>query len=244
MGWLHKLLKGDSEEGSQPGQDAGSLPPPLDPSDLVPPPLPQLANQDPASAHARTYASKVCPSCETPVKPLPHDTVTCANCGKQIVVLSGEDGRWHLLREADIKEFDKEQERIRTERFAADEHALLEAGFLVGDKQVDVVEESHYQEVLERLAGGRSRSGAMKPVIALLTREPDHPHDRNAVKVTVDGETVGYIEKWDAKSIQPLMLRMQKAQQPAWVRATIVGGWEDDVSDRTFRIRLDGLPTV
>ncbi len=164
--------------------------------------------------------------------------------GSSIVVRRGEDGQRHLLREADVEAFDESQEQIRAESYAVDEAALLEAGFLIGDQQVDVVEESHYQEVLERLAGGRSGSGAMKPVIALLSREPDHPHDKNAVRVDVDGETVGYIEKWDAKAIQPLMQRLEKAGRPAWVRGTIVGGWEDDRGDDTFRIRLDGLPKV
>ena len=236
MGWLHKLLHGDDDQESE------SLPAPLDPAGLTPPSLPQLAGHDPAAAHARTHASKVCPSCEAPVEPLPRDTVTCKACGEPIVVLSGEDGQWHLLREVDVKAFDEEQEQIRTDRYAADEQALLEAGFLIGDQQVDVVEVADYQDVLERMAGGRSRSGAMKPVIALLTREPEHPHEKDAVRVDVEGETVGYIEKWNAKSIQPLMLKLQKAQRPAWVRGTIVGGWEDDTGDRNFRIRLDGLP--
>ena len=92
------------------------------------------------------------------------------------------------------------------------------------------------------MAGGRTRFGAMKPVIALLSREPDHPHDKNAVRVDVDGETVGYVEKWDAKAIQPLMLKLQKAGHPASVRGTIVGGWEDDSGDEAFRSDLDGLP--
>ena len=178
------------------------------------------------------------------VKPLPRETVTCESCGEPIVVLSGEDGQWHLLREAEVKAFFDEQEQIRADSYEQDEAALLEAGFLIGDQQVDVVEEADYQQVLERLAGGRSRTGAMKPVVALLTREPDHPHDKNAVRVDVDGETVGYIEKWNAKSIQPLLLKLQKAGRPAWVRGTIVGGWEDDSGDDAFRIRLDGLPKV
>lgn len=243
MGWLHRLLKGDDQESEQ-DHDPESLPAPLDPADLVPPPLPHLGNHDPAATHARTYASKVCPSCQAPVEPLPRETVTCKACAEPIVVLSGEDGQWHLLREADVKAFFDEQEQIRTDRYKQDETALLEAGFLIGDQQVDVVEEADYQEVLERLAGGRSHTGAMKPVVALLTREPDHPHDKNAVRVDVDGETVGYIEKWNAKSIQPLLLKLQSARRPAWVRGTIVGGWEDDSGDDAFRIRLDGLPKV
>jgi len=238
MGWLHDLLHGGSDE------DAEWSPPTPNPEHLVPPPLPQLQNQDPAADHARTYASKVCPSCQAPVPGKPRSTVICDACGEPVVVLAGEDGQWHFLREDDVAAFDEQQEQVRTQRYKADEDALLEAGFLAGDQQVDVVEESHYQGVLERMAGGRSRFGATKPVIALLTREPDHPHDKNAVRVDVESETVGYIEQYDAKKIQRLMQKLENAGRPAWVRGTIVGGWEDDGGDEAFRIRLDGLPKV
>ncbi len=243
MAWLRRKLSGDQ------GHESAAAPvpptvPALTPADLVPPALPHLELHDPASAHARTYASKVCPTCQAPLKPLPRTTVVCDTCGNPIVVLDGEDGRWHLLREDEVKAFDARQEEIRTERYAADELALREAGFLIGDQQVDVVEEEDHQEVLERLAGGRSESGAMKQVVALLTREPDHPHDKDAIRVDIDGETVGYIEKWNAKSIQPLMQRLEREGRPAWVRGTIVGGWDHDQGDESFRVRLDSLPTA
>jgi len=238
MGWLHELLHGDSDGESE------SVPATPNPDHLVPPALPRLGSQDPAAAHKRGYASKVCPSCEAPIEKLSRSTTPCKTCGEPIVVKSGEDGQWHLLREADIMAFEERQDEVRAERFKVDEQALLEAGFLIGDQQVDVVDEADYQEVLGRMAGGRSSRGAMKAVIALLSREPDHPHDKNAIRVDVDSETVGYIEKWNAKEIQPLMQKLEKAGRPAWVRAWIVGGWEDDRGDDNFRIRLDSLPKV
>ena len=106
------------------------------------------------------------------------------------------------------------------------------------------VEEADYQEVLERLAGGRSSGGAMTAVAALLSREPGHPHDKNAIRVDVGNETVGYIEKWNAKEVRPLMQKLEQAGRPAWVRGWVVGGWEDDRGDTNFRIRLDSLPKV
>ncbi len=238
MGWLHKLLSGESDDESE------SVPATPNPDHLVPPALPHLGSQDPAAAQKRGYASKVCPYCEAPIEKLSRSTIPCKTCGEPIVVKSGEDGQWHLLREADIMAFEGRQEEVRAEHFKVDEQALLEAGFLIGDQQVDVVDEADYQEALGKMAGGRSSHGAMKAVIALLSREPDHPHDKNAVRVDVDSETVGYIEKWNAKEIQPLMQKLEKAGRPAWVRAWIVGGWEDDRGDDNFRIRLDGLPKV
>jgi uncharacterized protein YidB (DUF937 family) len=178
------------------------------------------------------------------VKPLPHKTTTCASCGETIVVKSGEDGQWHLLREADLMTFLERQEEIRRDAFKAEEDALLEAGFLVGEVHVDVVGESDYQEALARLAGERSKTGSIEPVIALLSREPDHPHDKEAIRVDVGDATVGYIEKWDARKIQPLLRKLEQAGRPAWVRAWVVGGWEDDLSGNNYRIRIDGLPQV
>jgi uncharacterized protein YidB (DUF937 family) len=238
MGWLHDLLHGESDH------DSKSIPVIPNPDHQTPPPLPDLGSQDPAAAHKRGYASKVCPSCEVPVKPLPRTTVICDACGEPIVVKSGEDGQWHLLREADVSAFEEGQEQERDERAKVDQQALLEAGFLSGDLQVDVVGESDYQEELKGLAGEPSSYGAMKEVIALLSREPDHPHEKNAVRIDVGSETVGYVEKWNAKQIQPLMQKLEKAGRPAWVRAWIVGGWKDDHGDTNYRVRLDSLPKV
>jgi hypothetical protein len=238
MGWLHKVLHGEGESEPE------SIPVVPNPEHLVPPALPKLGMQDPAAAHKRTYASKVCPSCEAKVKELPHETVACENCGQPIVVKTGEDGRWHLLREADLRDFEAQQEQIRNERSTADEEALLEAGFLSGDVQVDVDHESDHQDELKRLAGERSRAGSIEPVVALLTREPGHANDKNAIRVDVGNATVGYIQKLSAKEIQPLMQRLEKAGRPAWVRGWVVGGWEDDRSDNNYRIRLDSLPKV
>jgi uncharacterized Zn finger protein (UPF0148 family) len=238
MGWLHKLLRGDADGESPPVAAAPN------PGHLVPPPMPKLGAHDPAGEHRRTYASKSCPSCDTRVKDLTGETTICDNCGKPVVVKSGEDGQWHLLREADVKDFEDRQEQIRTERYKADEDALLEAGFLTGDVQVDVVDEADYQEALKRLAGDRSRTGSIEPVVALLSREPGHPHDKDAIRIDVGDATVGYVLGRGANQIQPLLQRMEQAGRPAWVRGWVVGGWDDDHSDNNYRFRLDGLPAV
>lgn len=238
MGWLHKLLHHDSD--SEP--ESGPVVP--NPEHLVPPALPKLGGQDPAAAHKRGYASKVCPSCGARLKELPRETTTCETCGEPIVVKSGEDGQWHLMRESDLMAFEEDQERIRTESFKTDEDALLEAGFLIGDVQVDVVDAADYQDALEALGGQRSRAGSIEPVVALLSREPGHPHNKDAVRVDVGDATVGYIAKADSRKIQPLMQRLENAGRPAWVRGWVVGGWESDPGDNSYRIRIDSLPAV
>jgi uncharacterized protein YidB (DUF937 family) len=240
MGWLHKVLHGEAEGGSE-TESVAAVP---NPEHLVPPALPKLGGQDPAAAHKRQYATKVCPSCQAKQHELPHETVSCESCGEPIVVKAGEDGRWHLLREADLTDFAAQQEQIRSDRFKTDEETLLEAGFLTGDVQVDVGEESDHQEGLERIAGELSSAGSIEPVVALLTREPGHANDKNAIRIDVGDATVGYIQKSSARQVQPLMQRLEKAGRPAWVRGWVVGGWEDDRSGNNYRFRLDSLPKV
>ncbi|MFV2063777.1 MAG: HIRAN domain-containing protein [Chloroflexota bacterium] len=236
MSWLRKLLNGEHDAAAEPA------PARLAAADLVPPALPHLESRDPVPLDDRPYASTVCPYCDAQQKPVPRETSKCETCGEAIVVKGGEDGKRYLLREDEMEAFEQRQEQTRSDRYERDEAVLTDAGFLIGERSVDVVEESDSQAVLEKLAGGRSRFGAAKEVVVLLSREPDHPHDKNAVRVSVEGETVGYIEKWDAKDIQPLMLKLEKAGHPAWVRGTVVGGWSDDGGSESFRIRLDALP--
>ncbi len=54
-----------------------------------------------------------------------------------------------------------------------------------------IVGESHYQQNIGRVAAVGKRVD--------LVAEPDDPHDKNAVRVDVDGLTVGYIPRDKAK---------------------------------------------
>jgi hypothetical protein len=236
MNRLNRFRKDD------PG-DAQEAKPATPAAPLVAPELPTVKRYVPPAPDDRSFASTACPNCATPIKDLTPYSTKCETCGQPIVVKSGEDGQWHLLREDDMAAFAEDQENVLEHRYESEEAALREAGFLIGDRNVDVVDEADYQETLERLAGGRSERGTITQVVALLNREPTRAHEKDAVRVTVDGETVGYVGKWDAKDLQPLMLRLEKDGSPAWVRGNIVGGWADDGGDEAFRIRLDALPT-
>jgi hypothetical protein len=72
-----------------------------------------------------------------------------------------------------------------------------------------VVGESHYFDALRKLAG-RARSGE-REILAVLRREPDNQHDRDAIQVTVDGRVVAYLPREDAPSYQ-LPLRLLENQ--------------------------------
>lgn len=108
---------------------------------------------------------------------------------------------------------------------------------------VDIVGESNYQSALEKICGGREEESARKKVKALLVLEDENPHDSKAVRVDIDGETVGYLSRKEARQYRA---RLKEAGYPSLLGrcdAIIVGGWDRGRGDRGhFGVKLD-LPT-
>jgi hypothetical protein len=180
--------------------------------------------------------------------PLPKAKKACPSCHQAILVRSSFDGFIDLLREADLDAWSEQDNLKRSDalehRELEERQALKAAGFLASDSgwSVEVHGESHYQRVLERVAGGRSEHGADFQCVARLVREPTNRYDKNAVRVEVQGETVGYISRDDVEDILPMLEKLDGQGRPAWVRATIVGGWDDGKTRGSFGIELDDLP--
>ncbi len=108
----------------------------------------------------------------------------------------------------------------------------------LNDFAQEVAGESHYQSHLESVVGGRGRSGAEHTVQAVLVYENSNRHDRNAVRVDVQGGTVGYLPRQDAKPFRKWLASMN-VEAPVTCLALIVGGWENSKSSGHFGIRLD-----
>lgn len=116
------------------------------------------------------------------------------------------------------------------------------AGHIRGNGEFDceVVGESHYQKALERIAGGRSEDGAEHDCIAVLVPEPQNKHDRNAIRVDIDGRTVGYLSRSDAIDLGKVLRGKGLGGAILTVNAMIVGGWDRGGDDRGhFGVRLD-----
>jgi hypothetical protein len=77
------------------------------------------------------------------------------------------------------------------------------------------VGESQYQPALQRVA----RSGRV--CWATLVPEPDNLFDGNAVVVQIQGDTVGYLTRADARRYQRRLLALPKPMQ---VPAKLIGG--------------------
>ncbi len=79
----------------------------------------------------------------------------------------------------------------------------------------------------------------MHKCVAHIIPEPTNRHDVNAMRVDIDGMTVGYLSRKDAVTLRK-RLREQGVDGPVSASALIVGGWDrgrDDVG--SFGVRLD-----
>ncbi len=98
----------------------------------------------------------------------------------------------------------------------------------------DIVGEASYQSNLKKIAGPKTKEAKYLTVPALIESEPTNKHDKNALKVTIQGLTVGYLSREEAsyiaaKTINPIF-------KP--VMATIVGGWKDKTSEGQYGVKL------
>ena len=106
-----------------------------------------------------------------------------------------------------------------------------------GSYRVQVVGESNYQRALERICGGRTEDGAEKYITAALVLEDANPYDKNAVRVDIDGSTVGYLSRDAAKAYRN---RFRSSGGRAECPALIRGGWDRGGKDRGhFGVLLD-----
>jgi hypothetical protein len=101
----------------------------------------------------------------------------------------------------------------------------LEVVLYGGSHDLEVVGESHYQDALWRIVGGRTTDRVRQEVQAVLVAESDNPYDANAISVWISGMTVGYLSREDAAQYRPGLLALQaKEEHSIALVAVIVGG--------------------
>jgi hypothetical protein len=102
----------------------------------------------------------------------------------------------------------------------------VEATLYPGDDPLEVVGESHYQDALWRIVGGRRSEPVRYETEAVLEPEPDNAYDPNAIKILIGGAVVGYLSREDASAFRPGLLGLIEASPTARValEAAIVGG--------------------
>ncbi|ENT4424946.1 hypothetical protein ACQRQE_000112 [Acinetobacter baumannii] len=96
----------------------------------------------------------------------------------------------------------------------------------------DIVGEQAYQKNLKKIAGPKNEESKFVEVMAKVTSEPFNQYDKNAVKVEIDGLTVGYLSKQHAKMLAGKVINKI-------VPAVIVGGWVDEESEGSYGVKLE-----
>ncbi len=112
-----------------------------------------------------------------------------------------------------------------------------------GRYNVDMVGESRYQRALEQICGGRTRQSRRLEAVAQLVLETNDPHDARAVRVEIQGHTVGYLDRETARNFRKQLAEAGVTEGSVTCDAVIVGGWDRGGGDRGyFGVKLD-LPT-
>ena len=100
---------------------------------------------------------------------------------------------------------------------------------------IRVVGESQYQDAIKDVVKDLLRDGDRYETTAVLTGEPNNPHDANAIAVYLEGGgMVGYLPRDEALAYQPLLQRLAKQKKVAACRALIFGGTKDKPSWGVF----------
>jgi collagen type III alpha len=100
---------------------------------------------------------------------------------------------------------------------------------------VEVVGEAHYRRELAALyKSARRRPGQDFNTEAVLVAEVGNVHDENAVRVDVEGHTVGYLAREDAVRFRPALARLVLERRAPVVKARV---WATN-DDGTWRGRV------
>jgi rubrerythrin len=102
--------------------------------------------------------------------------------------------------------------------------APLSPQVYLGHETLEVVGESHYQDELWRVVGGRTTQPIRYETLAELLPDPGNPHDANAIEVQVNRECVGYLSREDAVVYGPGLRRLIANHGRVAFHALVVGG--------------------
>jgi hypothetical protein len=109
-----------------------------------------------------------------------------------------------------------------------------------GTYLADIVGESHYQDALDAICGGKTERGHHKIVKALLVCENNNPADNQAIRVDIEGKTVGYVSRLNARRIRRQLIKGGFAGLTGLCSAKIVGGWDRGGEDTGYYgVKLD-----
>ena len=154
-------------------------------------------------------------------------------------------GLWSWLSERGMLPEQQEQRTPESgPRYAAQQKpppeslvALIEGA---GTFELPIVGESHYQDALEIVTGGKTPAGVDVVVEADLVLEDSNPYDSKAVRVDIQGRTVGYLDRETARSYRKRADEGGFGGLKGRCKAQIRGGWRrPGGSEGHFGVWLD-----
>jgi len=96
----------------------------------------------------------------------------------------------------------------------------------VEDGSTYVTGTTHYQQALKSIAGDHGNTRAEVYCVAQIVPDPDNPHDDQAVRIDIEGNTVGHLPRDDARSYRKRMTRKQLGTSPTQCVAKVWGGFD------------------
>lgn len=106
--------------------------------------------------------------------------------------------------------------------------------------QLNVVGESFYQDALIRVSKCPPSGEHGYECSAELVRDPENPHDKNAVRVEVDGEHVGHLPRGSAKRFNRRLRALEEEGKRAICMAYIGRAPDGEYLGISLRIPYDG----
>lgn len=106
----------------------------------------------------------------------------------------------------------------------------------------EIVGEANYQPALKGLAGSHGPGGARTFCVASIVPEDNNPYDDKAVAVFIQGNTVGYLSRSDARSFRRRLGDKSLLGQTTTCDAVIVGGRTEKGKRRDYGVWLDMKP--
>lgn len=96
---------------------------------------------------------------------------------------------------------------------------------LGGGHDLEVVGESHYQDALWHVVGGRTLERVRVEIRAVLQAETDNPYDPNAISVWISERKVGYLSREDAAAYRGGLEKLEARDgKKIALRGVVVGG--------------------
>lgn len=107
----------------------------------------------------------------------------------------------------------------------------------------EVVGESNYQMALKALRDTVTDPDEEATGLAILVPEDTNPYDDKAIKVTVQGLTLGYLSRDDARSYRRRLAAKKLGMVPASCGIKITGGYKlRDGTTASYGAQLDMKP--